>query len=81
MHELGRELLNNALRAQRGLKRAAVVLWLDGKGGSLFKSQSAADVRFRPRPSGLPGWPTLVVALSRQATSLPSKVRLDCEPA
>ena len=29
----------------------------------------------------LAGWPTLVVALSRQATSMPSKVRLDCEPA
>jgi len=75
-----KEPLNNSLRTQRGLKRAAVVPCLDGKGGSLFKRQGTADGRFRPRPPGLPGWSTLVVACiwryeSRQATSMPSKVR------
>ena len=76
-----KEPLNNSLRTQRGLERAAVVSCLDGQGGSLSERQGAADGRSRPRPSGLPGWPALVVALFRQATSMPSKARLNCEPA
>ena len=53
------------MHAQRGLKRAAVSSCLDGQGGSLSERQGAADVRFRPRPSGHSGWPALVVALFR----------------
>ncbi len=74
------EPLPDALRTQRGLKRVAVVSCLDGKGGSLSERQGAADARFRPRPAGLTDWPKLFVALSRQATSLPSKGRLDYGP-
>ena len=58
-----KEPLNNSLHAQRDLKRAAVVSCLDGQGGSLSERQGAADGRSRPRPSGLSGWPALVVAL------------------
>jgi len=63
--QAAREPLRNSLHAQRGLKRAAVVSCLDGQGGSLSERQGAADARFRPRPSGLSGWPALVVALYR----------------
>ena len=63
--QAAREPLRNSLHAQRGLKRAAVVSCLDGQGGSLSERQGAADARFRPRPSGLSGWPALVVDLFR----------------
>ena len=44
----------------------------------LVKLTNAAIAPDRPRPSGLTGEHALCVAVSRQATSMPSKRRLDC---
>ena len=75
------EPLNNSLHALRGLRRAAARRASQEMAVVLFKKRNAADVRLRPRPSGPSGEPALCVALPRQATSLPSKARLDGELA
>ena len=49
--------LNNSLRSLRGLKRADARRVAQGMAVVLFKRRNAADVRFRPRPTGLSGWP------------------------
>ena len=76
-----KEPLNNSLRSLRGLKRADARRVAQGMAVALFKRRNAADVRFRPRPEGLSGWPARSKALSRHNTTMPSKVRLDCGPA
>ena len=63
--ELPNRLLKRPLHAQRGLKGAAVVFCRNGQGGYISWRQSAADVPFRPRRTGLSGWSALAVALFR----------------
>jgi hypothetical protein len=45
------------------------------------RRSSCRDACFRPRPAGLFGWPSLRVVISRRATSMPLKSRLDSGPA
>ena len=72
-----RESLNKYTMPLRDLKRAYARCGPKAKAGCLGEVYNAADVCFRPRPTGLTGEPTLGVIIFRRATSMPSKRCLD----
>ncbi|MET0009585.1 MAG: hypothetical protein ABW109_17125, partial [Candidatus Thiodiazotropha sp. 6PLUC4] len=70
---------NNCLCPLRDLKRVAARRDPKQNGCSILKHHNAADACFRSRSTGLYEPSRLCVALFRQAISMASKARLDCE--
>ena len=72
-----KEPLNKYTMSLRDLKRAYARRRPKAKAGCLGEGCAAADVGFRPRPTGLSGEPMLGVIIFWRATSMPSKRCLD----